>query len=32
VEVEVEPGEPENQEEMPVEGEEASEEVNEQQD
>ena len=32
VEVEVEPGEPENQEEMLVEGEEAGEEVNEQQD
>jgi hypothetical protein len=32
VELEAEPGEPENQEEMPVEGEEAGEEVNEQQD
>jgi hypothetical protein len=32
VEAEAEPGEPENQEEMPVEGEEADEEVNEQQD
>jgi hypothetical protein len=32
VEVEAEPSEPENQEEMSVEGEEASEEVNEQQD
>jgi hypothetical protein len=31
VEVEAEPGEPENQEEVPVEGEEAGEEVNEQQ-
>jgi hypothetical protein len=31
VEVEAEPGEPENQEEMPVEGEESSQEVNEQQ-
>jgi hypothetical protein len=31
-EVEAEPGEPENQEEVPVEGEEANEEGNEQQD
>jgi hypothetical protein len=32
VEVEAEPGEPENQEEMPVEGEETGEEINKQQD
>jgi hypothetical protein len=32
VEVEAEPGEPKNQEEVPIEGEEASEEGNEQQD
>jgi hypothetical protein len=32
VEVEAEPGEPENQEEMSVEGEEGGDEVNEQQD